>query len=912
MTKFTTFNFKKVNFLKNNSSECGALNEILRINKDNKNVIHMHNKKHGRAWGLCSEDKILKLVAKNSGIYEVITKYPFKIYFDIDKQGKQDSSYLTEIKAIILKYFKDANLSISGSITDKKTSYHITLNNYLITNEEEKNSLKYLVKYFNTIEDGFDWKIYTKNRNMKAINQSKIGRETQDIIEDTEIKNHLITFFLPTEYNKIKYEETNEIQEVKLMDTQNYLDLSTLPELPSMELSEDIDIENPEHILKLCPIGKGFSHQYTHKIARFCYYNSISFETFYKWYSAKNDDNIKKWRYHWDNLHKFNKVVDSDILFMLNKYYPTILNSQHLNKFTNLFKLPEDKILEIESINQTLFNGSHKCTVFNVGMGGGKTTQTLDYLKSSKKNFIWITPNISLAENTSFRMKEKKIKHTLYNDKADKKKTNIKTADNLIICLNSLIHTAKKYKILVIDEVETLLNKWFNNETLKPEQLNICWMKFIEIFREAEKIILLDAFTSKITINFLESLEISNYIIFKRKNETNPRKALRVHSYNNLISDAIRKIKAGKKVLIFYPFKSRNKKYDSMEDIRDNLEKETGKKGQYYCADSSDSVKKELRDVNKNWSEYDFIISNNVITVGINYDKNYFDQVYLVMANFSNPRDIIQFSYRTRTLKDNTIKYCFLDKKKFKQDYIKNEVATSNTIYQKLFNDILKERHSPLIDTFLYFLYLAKYDISNKKIFEYEINKEFIEFESTGNYYDYNNIEDINYEDKEHLQRKLYSKNLDAKQKVQLRKYFFNNQFNKTISKEELAEIWNSKKVDFAYKLKEILTDKEHVLNKLKNNYKWSLHFTEELNGFKFTKDDLKLVFDSIKFKDLTTKSKHNLILKNFINTVFNQNIYISKKDKSNNYKTIINDKIKHIYLVITNHLKIIPDAEFI
>ena len=78
---------------------------------------------------------------------------------------------------------------------------------------------------------------------------------------------------------------------------------------------------------------------------------------------------------------------------------------------------------------------------------------------------------------------------------------------------------------------------------------------------------------------------------------------------------------------------------------------------------TSDKTKNKLKDVNNEWTKEDvsFIISNNVITVGINFDvKNHFDQCYLFIGNFNEMRDLVQFSYRVRHLTDNLVKLCFL------------------------------------------------------------------------------------------------------------------------------------------------------------------------------------------------------------------------------------------------------------
>ena len=71
----------------------------------------------------------------------------------------------------------------------------------------------------------------------------------------------------------------------------------------------------------------------------------------------------------------------------------------------------------------------------------------------------------------------------------------------------------KKYKVVVIDEIETFLKKWLFNETLHGVQ-GICYTNFISILKSADKIILLDAFITNITIRFLQNLGIqSKYIM---------------------------------------------------------------------------------------------------------------------------------------------------------------------------------------------------------------------------------------------------------------------------------------------------------------------------------------------------------------------------------------------------------------
>ena len=147
-------------------------------------------------------------------------------------------------------------------------------------------------------------------------------------------------------------------------------------------------------------------------------------------------------------------------------------------------------------------------------MGGGKTTQTVNYLKEmtqlsdSTNSFIWMTPNIALAENTFTRMKDF-TNTNLYNTvkRKELKQAMIETSENLMVCMNSLKYVTKKYNIVVIDEMETFLKKWCFNSTLDGVQ-STCYNNFIRVLKEADQVIILDAFITRITLDFLRDIDI--------------------------------------------------------------------------------------------------------------------------------------------------------------------------------------------------------------------------------------------------------------------------------------------------------------------------------------------------------------------------------------------------------------------
>jgi hypothetical protein len=211
-------------FYKNISAEGGAMLQAINKANDTDVILHSQTTKLGRMWGYTNTTNFLKLLEKNNGLYEVITKFPHKVYFDIDEDEKQENvcEYIEKVKHIILTYFPNAEMAISGSNTETKSSLHIILNNYTIHNEAERIYMRQLVKYISlNVLASFDWKVYTKNRNMKCINQGKLDGRLQEIIENTDCKAHCITNFLNDyclPFPGLNY----EIEESILIEKSNY------------------------------------------------------------------------------------------------------------------------------------------------------------------------------------------------------------------------------------------------------------------------------------------------------------------------------------------------------------------------------------------------------------------------------------------------------------------------------------------------------------------------------------------------------------------------------------------------------------------------------------------------------------------------------------------------------------------
>ena len=917
----------KVDWLKNINNEGGAQTHLINIKKKENNIVNLISKKHGRMWAEVSDEEILELTKKDNFIYEVIVNLPHKVYFDIDADNKDYNIY-DKITKKIDELFPNSDMAVSGSESDVRQSYHIVLNNYLITSLEDREQIKNLVKTLKkTFDDSFDARVYQNNKIMKCFNQSKGDGRIQKIILNEVSEKHFISTFINSDdfiQPLPKFEETQpDIHtEMKVIEAKtkkfNVCALPTLKKVLPSDSNFDINNFTPLEALEVLPLDNTFPHNYTHLIARFCFHNGLTFNDFYSWYKNKQDNNASftKWTYHFSHLHKFPPVSKNQIMTLILKFYPSIRKENHFTNFQNLFKL--DNVQKIDALNQDIYYYDKKFLCINTGMGSGKTYQTVEYLKN-QSNFIWITPNIALAQNTRQRLNEANINVSYYKDykTSSEKDEKIHKQEQLMICLNSLHYTYEKnYKVVIIDEIETVLNKWFDNDTLKGTNKIKCWTRFLEIIKNADKVIFLDAFTSRITTDFIKSVnQSSQYDIIELKTINVDRKIHTKPSFESWTKLIIEKLNENKKVFIFYPFKEGNKKYISMENFKSVIEKNTNKKGISYHGESDDIILKSLDDVNTHWQISDFVITNNKINVGINYEKYDFDSVFLSIADFSSPRDLIQVSYRCRFLKSNNIYVSYLktfaSNDKYENDH---QTVGSCNIYRQLINNILKEKYAPLKMTFNYFCNLAHYKIKfSNEVINKELDKTIKDlFDDVELGYSYESIKVVNNAEKELIQQKIYKMEATLDDKLIIKKYYYQKQF-KNIELNELSIGWDKHYINFFTKMSEIIQDENNIFNKVRDFNNWACIFPSdsEINKVKLNDELVDRIFENFFFKDLTKNSTHKNIVKNMYNTNLGKTIIKSKCDKSKNYQLYIDDEIREMFIFACDNLKIDQKKEY-
>lgn len=771
----------------------------------NDRMFKIVHHKQGHGWAILKENQIINLVENtNSFICEVLASYPKKVYFDVDC-GEPDKLQLDDVITIIKKYFGDVELAISGSEEQTKKSYHITIPSMIISNKNELEDLKKLViKIKKTQCEYFDWKVYTKNRAMKCIFQSKPQRQKQMIIQDDNKEHHFINSFFTGNESKFEYIKDNEdvfndetdIKELVCIDKS----------LKNLVLPKDFtteDLEDSFKLLQLAKSEKSLPHSYTWKVALFCYWNGLTFNQFWDWAKTKDDSEERKnkWKNtHWETIGKQEyKMSKSGMCKLLSFHYPQLniikkdLKTLNTKSFLDSFNLPStkiDKLLEMKH-----FETEHKCVIFNIGMGGGKTSMTVEYLEKTNKSFVWLTPRISLVMNTYQRFEDKKMDVYNYKKEGGKKQEQcINKANKLMISCESLhkLENTKKFDVVIIDEIETLLCSW-DSET-HGKNINTNWEKFKELITNSKKVILLDAFTTTKTISFMNDMKVNDIITYT--SDAKPKeKILDQHlTYDSTVNNIIKDLDSGKKLYVFYAFKGNGKKHDSIEALRNKIiMKCKGKPNiMVYHGDMSDKDRKSLYNVKEEWEKYDCIITTSSITVGVNYEGSKFDKVYLMMSGLvNNIRDVIQSSMRIRNPNENIMDIFFFDT--LNKDIINYGtlfMETDDIIYKNLINNVILERQSDFEATFLKFCSLTNYTCLNgiQENIRCKNESEAIDCKILVPYESLEAINDFECERLEH--EKIYKMEASMVEKFQVQKYFFDIKF-RHLDEDNRAFIWN-------------------------------------------------------------------------------------------------------------------------
>ena len=847
---------------KNKDPKLKALHHCLNNVKENELVIHKSDNRY-RKWGIATENELKKMTETDNHIFEVLTeKQKKKVYFDIDINPNLTkysfTEHLEKCKEFILELFSKANFQITGNESESKYSYHIILSNYVFTNQY--NLLKAFTVFYK--DYGFDNGVYTINRNMKCINQSKGYKQVEKKwLKDTRIQayiqgnqqhsKHLITCDFDetllnlsdldfSDYRVIlkNEKEMDDCEKLRKRLEHKKKGVDILSIKPSKTpLSMDFDYANSSYLEKLQVLpNENLDHNIQFFVMCWCKLNKLSFENFWEWCKKKRDteERYSKYLGYWnDRDYNVRRDYVDNILQM---YYPrlkTTYNYVRYEDYLKVPKVPKKTLTENEYMNAN--DISHEgVTVLGVGCGRGKTECAIQLIKKNmEKRVLIIVPRITLSYDIHNRLEKANIEFLNY--KSLKYGEYIGSADRLIISPCSLYKipfNIEKYDIVIIDEFETLVDMFLDNRIHKNgnnNNLDTNWRKFIELIKESDKVLLMDAITTKKTHKLLKKLRL-DYEYFDdirpdfleisrvaRRISIDGKKENVMITEKRFFNMVMNDLKNGKKCFVYTPYKE-GRDYDKccirgvmplLKFFCDKLGLKKGKDIEGYYAEAYEE-KLGLRNVNKTWEKMKCIITNTCNSVGINYENFDFDNIYLFISSWNNIRDVLQVLRRIRHIKNKTITIYYEPKKKgniFLKSY--PHVEDFYEEFRELIRCDLLERQNYSKESF--YMLCKQNGITSSDDIDPQL-EDLIKFEKNDDYrITYDTINDVDYETCSNLVKKYEGGLISLTEKYEIEKYKFKLKYI-TTDIDKLKEIWINR--DYCNKFDELYNINNHVINK--------------------------------------------------------------------------------------------------
>ena len=734
-------------------------------------------------------------------------------------------------------------------------SYHIVLIDILFKNMEHliKSGFKNFIKHISNEDNGLDSNVYSRFQQMKAVNQSKYkSNRIQKIIINKTISNHLIqtlnvegcSFYSGSGLDKYKWEKCGGLRKCKLSIKKVFLtNHHTINNPPTKSLILDLDRCSPTDILYSIP-----NTNPAHKMGKSNHYalgvwfakQGGSYLQYRVWetkhylnnndspYTTENDfNNFIKCKYCW-SIKK--------IKALLEKYYTDIIDpsvacfkKQFINDNTTIDNIDNNIIFNKKYISISDIN-SFKYQLMKINMGGGKTYVTISKLiemvkDNPKLKVCWITNRISMAYNLMGRLNNgsqgqgydlgfinyKEIKTKCSGKKArgfEKRNIIQNDINRIVIELESLHYQVSSpidyttYDVIVMDEIESLFNCFLSSDTHgKGKHYTTNYNQFQNLLINSKKVFVMDAFLHKRTINYIKTIDSNSQInLIQREKEFDKIDKEIIYNktfydwYNKIIND----LKQNKKLYIFYPYKSaKGSVYkmsilDFKQRLINQIETLHDRNVLCYYGDMNDKEKKKLIDVNDIWKDARVVITNSCITVGVNYEFNDFDKIYLSYADHISPRDCIQSSFRIRNTKEDIIEfYNFKNIMKIianskgelyePRSIIKpnlEDTDISDTAFEYMRNFLLEEYDSKGLE--ILETYFKQTGYKTKQLpYTGEVDKSIFKSDSNTDYFEYDNCEPIDATQNEDLQSKIFDNDATILQKLSVRRFYTDIKFKK-------------------------------------------------------------------------------------------------------------------------------------
>ena len=610
-----------------------------------------------------------------------------------------------------------------------KFSYHlIDRSGFVINNSRERKTVAYafsaylyeqksplcqLLSEKNEMHPPVDMSVYSRWQQFRTIWSSKIKSDRillpVDLngnavkVSQEECKLYFISFCFTNSPSRIIECVANE-----KVHTGNKTSISVKQHSHSLNLYWDVNIKKDpksevtlqqnngsiEFYLQCIPnSGEGQHWDIYFTIAAAVHRAKGSFETFCAWASKSTKYSQAEAQVLWNSLEKQDRKIgyNGGTLRNLARFCSPVAFESTMIDFTTKMSLEcyASQFMHPLPLDKSV-------VICQSPMGSGKTygmSQLISKVKPVRALILSsrLTYTDNVIKDINHRLLDHKIQFQSYLDLKDNVLNNVNYLVIQMESLHKLEDIDFNYDLLLIDESEACLRQ-FNSATMTNRK-DVLWKNlatFKKLFVTAKRKVLLDAFISNRSIDFVENMHdttenCENCVVLVNTKVESTRTAFQYKNESVWVQRILQEICQNKKVVIFWGSKSKGCAFEKY--LSENL---TGIKVKYYHSDGCNKeMKADLENVRETWKDTDVLMYTSKITVGVNFDKkDVFDSIFVYAAsNGCSARDVIQATMRVRHIKENKLHFYvngFNDKSKIDIDALKYRLAIKNQMLEKL------------------------------------------------------------------------------------------------------------------------------------------------------------------------------------------------------------------------------------
>lgn len=689
-------------------------------NADEILVSRDSNDKGAKCYQIVAWNKWIKKTQRyDTHDYECLrgTVYP---YMDIEseREGIDVVAMLNHSIGVFIDALQEAGLVVEGvaianSSRPGKTSFHavihtdkvfentLTLKEFIYTNIKPRfltgvdDTLLHSIQWTredkktNLMQtmDCVDWMVYTTDRVIRFLNQSKIGKKVRltaythdDIVvpcpllvkpEDflighygqVECKN-IYEVALPIHIQRIKDAKQTQEGTIIPITPFEHFDATYLSELATLVPTEIIASGTTCCKFIWAMARSGASNELIHAHCKRTANYDAEWVAYHIEHATTMNVNIGTLRY-WVSK------ADKDAYHALSKKYQKIELKNEVHSFTSVIPTTQYHERFVKPFNfkgcDTMLLKSH--------LGTGKTTQLINAIKPTKgfmmpehtpfKRILIISGRKSFTKFICGDLAEAGLGFSAYDDRHS---VPLASLNRLVIQVESLWRledSFHKYDLVAVDESETVAHQFYSEATHRQNMIRN-HIVFERCISTATKVLFADAFLGSRTIKISEALRnIEHSQIVENTFCPYSRKAIQLGTIRNgkaipalgeFCNRIMADLKAGQKIAVVWGSKNKAKAF------AETFLKNTTYKWRLYSSETTPEHRDELGDVSTHWKSLDLLMYTSTITVGVNYDPeceaDQFDKLYLyASASGGLPRDIAQALLRCRKIKSNTLIY---------------------------------------------------------------------------------------------------------------------------------------------------------------------------------------------------------------------------------------------------------------